>query len=83
MNEYSGREKYGPVPAGAVIFAPFFLFPRSNSKLRASSLPRHPARLLLWVTCGQRRGKDLLTLLQHWSGAVTCPAFHAAGGRWP
>jgi hypothetical protein len=32
----------------------------------------------LWVTCGRRRGKDFLTVLQHWSGAVTCPAFDAA-----
>ena len=24
---------------------------------------------------GRRRGKDFLTFLQHWSGAVTCPAF--------
>ena len=29
---------------------------------------------LLWVTCGRRPGKCFLTLLQHWSGAVTCPA---------
>src|SRR5262249_40130327 len=28
----------------------------------------------LWVTCGRRLGKNFLTLLQHWSGAVTCPA---------
>ena len=27
-----------------------------------------------WVTCGRRHGKNFLTLLQHWSGAVTCPA---------
>jgi 3-(3-hydroxy-phenyl)propionate hydroxylase len=26
------------------------------------------------VTCGRRPGKNFLTLLQHWSGAVTCPA---------
>jgi putative transposase len=26
------------------------------------------------VTCGRRLGKNFLTLLQHWSGAVTCPA---------
>ena len=24
--------------------------------------------------CGRRLGKSFLTLLQHWSGAVTCPA---------
>ena len=27
------------------------------------------------VTCGRRPGKDFLTFLQHWSGAVTCPAW--------
>ncbi len=27
-----------------------------------------------WVTCGRRPGKNFLTFLQHWSGAVTCPA---------
>ena len=32
------------------------------------------AKLTLWVTCGRRPGKNFLTLLQHWSGAVTCPA---------
>jgi putative tryptophan/tyrosine transport system substrate-binding protein len=26
------------------------------------------------VTCGRRPGKDILTFVQHWSGAVTCPA---------
>ena len=30
------------------------------------------AECLLWVACGQRLG--FLTLLQHWSGAVVCPA---------
>ncbi len=24
--------------------------------------------------CGRRPGKNFLTFLQHWSGAVTCPA---------
>ena len=28
---------------------------------------------------GRRPGKDFLTFLQHWSGAVTCPAVDAAG----
>ena len=28
----------------------------------------------LWVTCGRRLGKNFLTSLQHWSGAVMCPA---------
>jgi len=29
-------------------------------------------------------GKNFLTLLQHWSGAVTCPAcWCGADGRWP
>src|SRR5262249_26521210 len=38
----------------------------------------------LWVTCGRRLGKNFLTLLQHWSGAVTCPACLCGGfGRWP
>ncbi|MEA2920919.1 MAG: hypothetical protein QOF07_882 [Bradyrhizobium sp.] len=27
-----------------------------------------------WVTCGRRPGKRLSDVLQHWSGAVTCPA---------
>ena len=30
--------------------------------------------VMLWVTCGRRLGKNFLTFLQHWSGAVTCPA---------
>ena len=33
-------------------------------------------RVPLRVTCGRRPGKDILTLVQHWSGAVTCPASH-------
>jgi hypothetical protein len=28
------------------------------------------------VTCGRRPGKDIPTFVQHWSGAVTCPASH-------
>jgi len=28
----------------------------------------------LWVMCGRRLGKNFLTQLQHWSGAVMCPA---------
>ena len=28
----------------------------------------------IWVTCGRRLGKSFLRFLQHWSGAVTCPA---------
>jgi hypothetical protein len=31
-------------------------------------------KVSLWVTCGRRPGKNFLTFLQHWSGAVTCPA---------
>jgi hypothetical protein len=27
-----------------------------------------------WLMCGRRLGKNFLTLLQHWSGAVMCPA---------
>jgi hypothetical protein len=27
-----------------------------------------------WVTCGRRPGKNFLTFVQQWSGAVTCPA---------
>jgi predicted HTH transcriptional regulator len=35
-------------------------------------------------TCGRRPGKDCLTFLQHWSGAVTCPAcWCGKRGRWP
>jgi hypothetical protein len=26
--------------------------------------------------CGRRHGKHFLTLMQHWSGAVMCPASH-------
>jgi hypothetical protein len=45
--------------------------PRSGAPRRASAAwPRCP----LWVTCGRRLGKNFLTKLQHWSGAVTCPA---------
>jgi hypothetical protein len=37
-----------------------------------------------WVTCGRRPGKNFLTFLQHWSGAVTCPACRCGRyGRWP
>ena len=32
------------------------------------------ALLIAWVTCGRRLGKSFLTEVQHWSGAVTCPA---------
>jgi len=29
----------------------------------------------IWVMCGRRLiDKDLFTLMQHWSGAVMCPA---------
>ena len=31
---------------------------------------------VIGVTCGRRLGKHFLTLMQHWSGAVTCPASH-------
>jgi len=38
----------------------------------------------LRVTCGRRHGKNFLTFLQHWSGAVTCPACWCGRcGRWP
>ena len=36
----------------------------------------------LWVMCGRRLGKNFLTLLQHWSGAVMCPAC-LCGRVWP
>jgi hypothetical protein len=32
----------------------------------------------LWVTCGRRPGKNFLTFLQHWLGAVTCRPVDAA-----
>jgi aerobic-type carbon monoxide dehydrogenase small subunit (CoxS/CutS family) len=38
------------------------------------SVDADPNTPLLWVTCGRRPGKNFLTFLQHWSGAVTCPA---------
>jgi len=34
-----------------------------------------PAQCPLWVMCGRRLGKNFLTLLQRWSGAVMCPAW--------
>jgi hypothetical protein len=39
----------------------------------------------IWVMCGRRRlGKNFLTFLQHWSGAVMCPAcLRGTDGRWP
>src|SRR5262245_44634358 len=37
------------------------------------------ARCTLWVMCGRRLGKNFLTLLQHWSGAVMCPACLCGG----
>jgi hypothetical protein len=55
--------------------------PRAETKLqqlgrelREASQQQAATAEVLWVTCGRRRGKDFLTLLQHWSGAVTCPA---------
>src|SRR5262249_48155188 len=33
----------------------------------------------LWVMCGRRLGKNFLTLLQHWSGAVMCPTCLCGG----
>src|SRR5262249_5175126 len=38
------------------------------------SLHLNLGRCPLWVMCGRRLGKNFLTLLQHWSGAVMCPA---------
>ena len=43
-----------------------------NGKVR--DVQAEPDTPLLWVTCGRRPGKCFLTFLQHWSGAVTCPA---------
>jgi uncharacterized oxidoreductase len=40
----------------------------------AEAMAAEARRYLDWVTCGRRPGKNFLTLLQHWSGAVTCPA---------
>ena len=41
-------------------------------------------RCLLWVACGRRLSKSFLTLLQHWSGAVTCAAcLCGRRSRWP
>jgi hypothetical protein len=39
----------------------------------------------LWVMCGRRLiDKSFFTLMQHWSGAVMCPAcLCGADGRWP
>jgi DNA-binding transcriptional LysR family regulator len=49
----------------------------SRSLLRRGRCP-------LWVMCGRRLGKNFLTLLQHWSGAVMCPAcLCGRSGRWP
>ena len=37
-------------------------------------------KCLLWVMCGRRRlGKNFLTHLQHWSGAVMCAACLCGG----
>ena len=41
---------------------------------KASNALRKASFSTASVTCGRRPGKDFLTLLQHWSGAVTCPA---------
>jgi|HubBroStandDraft_6_1064221.scaffolds.fasta_scaffold1203200_1 hypothetical protein len=49
----------------------------ATSSQRSSTLRQgvgHLTELPLWVTCGRRPGKNFLTFLQHWSGAVTCPA---------
>src|SRR6516162_7666334 len=42
-----------------------------DRELRCSPYPKAPLSCPLWVTCGRRLGKNFLTLLQHWSGAVT------------
>jgi 2-polyprenyl-6-methoxyphenol hydroxylase-like FAD-dependent oxidoreductase len=48
----------------------------SMQGLKASTLrPQCP----LWVMCGRRLGKNFLTQLQHWSGAVMCPACLCGG----
>jgi hypothetical protein len=40
----------------------------------------HGALQLAWVMCGRRRlGKNFLTFVQHWSGAVMCPACLCGG----
>jgi hypothetical protein len=50
-----------------------------RSTLGQTSVVSHG--LLLMDIC---LGKNFLTLLQHWSGAVTCPAYLCgADGRWP
>src|SRR5262249_32141159 len=48
-----------------------------RSRAREREQESHAAMRLacpLWVMCGRRLGKNFLTLLQHWSGAVMCPA---------
>ena len=44
--------------------------PAAYRLLKEATGPIHEVR----VTCGRRPGKNFLTFLQHWSGAVTCPA---------
>ena len=44
-----------------------------------SRYPQETGSCQVWVTCGRRHGKNFLTLLQHWSGAVTCPACFCGG----
>jgi len=42
------------------------------------------SKVTLWVMCGRRPGKNFLTLMQHWSGAVMCTAcLCGLDGRWP
>ena len=48
---------------------------------RQNPLATH-GRTIHWVMCGRRLGKNFLTLLQHWSGAVMCPAC-LCGRVWP
>jgi len=51
---------------------------------RELDVDRLPEQAKVWVTCGRRPGKNFLTFLQHWSGAVTCPACWCGRcGRWP
>jgi hypothetical protein len=47
----------------------------AHHRARLCATTEAGGRCPLWVTCGRRRlGKNFLTFLQHWSGAVMCAA---------
>src|SRR5262249_46152294 len=55
------------------------LAPRTSNGTRKLCCPGRGRECPLWVMCGRRLGKNFLTSVQHWSGAVMCPACLCGG----